>query len=132
MPRKFSENVKERVRRRANFLCKYCHTDERWQLVQFTIDYIKPISAGGSDEFENLALACFHCNRRKSDKQVVFDSQTDSEILIFNPRKMIWLEHFYWSNDSLLILPQSAIGRLTIELLELNRFRIVQIRQDDI
>ena len=132
MPRKFSENIKEKVRRRADFLCEYCHTDERWQLVQFTIDHIIPTSVGGGNEIENLALACFHCNRRKSDKQIVFDEQTNSGILIFNPRKMIWREHFRWSKDGLRIIYQTEIGRVTIALLDLNRFRIIQIRQDDI
>jgi len=89
LPRKFSRFIQEKVRRRANFLCEYCHTDERWQLVQFTIDHIIPISEGGIGELENLALACFHCNRKKSDKQSVSDSQTNSIIPLFNPQKML-------------------------------------------
>ncbi len=83
MPRKISETVRTEVRRRARFLCEYCHTDERWQLVQFTIDHIIPLAADGDHEIENIALACFHCNRRKSDKQTIFDLQTNSEKLIY-------------------------------------------------
>ncbi len=132
MPRKFSRFIQEKVRRRANFLCEYCHTDERWQLVQFTIDHIIPISEGGTGELENLALACFHCNRKKSDKQSVSDSQTNSIIPLFNPQKMLWNEHFIWSEDGLRIISLTEIGRVTIELLKLNRERILQIRQDDI
>jgi 5-methylcytosine-specific restriction endonuclease McrA len=132
LPRKFSRFIQEKVRRRANFLCEYCHTDERWQLVQFTIDHIIPISEGGTGELENLALACFHCNRKKSDKQSVSDSQTNSIIPLFNPQKMLWNEHFIWSEDGLRIISLTEIGRVTIELLKLNRERILQIRQDDI
>lgn len=132
MPRKLSEFVREEVRQRANFLCEYCHTDERWQLVQFTIDHIVPVSSGGSDELENLTLACFHCNRRKSNKQSVFDTQSNSEIPLFNPRQMSWSTHFLWSADSLQIIPLTETGRVTVELLELNRLRILQIRQDDV
>ncbi|WP_229490518.1 HNH endonuclease [Nostoc favosum] len=27
-----------------------------------------PLSLGGTDFLENLALACFHCNRRKTNR----------------------------------------------------------------
>lgn len=132
LPPKIPPTLREEVRRRANFLCEYCHTDERWQLVQFTIDHIIPLSEGGKTSIENLALACFHCNRKKSNKQSVVDSTTNIEIRLFNPRAMIWNDHFIWSIDGLKLFPQTDIGRATIELLQLNRDRILQIRQDDI
>lgn len=120
------------MRRRAKFLCEYCHTDEHWQLVEFTIDHIIPLSAGGVTELENLALACFHCNRRKSDKQSIWDKQTNTEIIIYNPRLMKWSEHFIWSADGVRIIPQTEIGTITIKFLKLNRERILQIRYDDV
>jgi hypothetical protein len=45
---------------------------------------------------------------------------------------MLWAEHFIWSADGLQMLPRSEIGRATIELLELNRERILRLRQDDV
>ena len=45
---------------------------------------------------------------------------------------MSWLTHFLWSADSLQIIPLTETGRVTVELLELNRLRILQIRQDDV
>ncbi len=94
MPRKISAPVREQVRQRAAFLCEYCHTDEHWQLVPFTVDHILPASEGGSDTLENLALACFHCNRHKSDKQTVFDAITEKEILLFNLMKSMTASFF--------------------------------------
>lgn len=131
MPPKLSANIRSDVRERAKFLCEYCNTDERWQLILFTIDHVVPLAEGGTDEMENLALACFHCNRKKSNKQVVVDSATEEIIPIFNPRDMIWNEHFGWSPDYLRIVPKTDCGKVTIELLQLNRDRILQIRQDD-
>jgi len=96
LPPKLSSELRESIRERANSLCEYCHTKERWQLVQFTVDHITPTAQGGADEPGNLALACFHCNRRKSDKQAVRDPQTDRVILLFNPRTIVWKEHFGW------------------------------------
>ncbi len=129
MSRKISEDVRDQVRRRANFLCEYCHTNERWQYVSFTIDHIIP---NDNDSIGNLALACFHCNRRKSNKISVFDGQSDKEVPLFNPRKDIWKEHFEWSEDKIFIIPKTEIGRITVALLNLNRERILQIRLVDV
>ncbi len=126
MPRKISPFLQFKVRKRAKYLCEYCHADERWQFVTFTIDHILPISDGGADSLENLALACFHCNRHKSNKQII------GEFQIFNPRQMAWNEHFTWSKDTLRILAKTKIGEATIELLKFNRERLLQIRADDL
>ena len=95
-------------------------------MIPFTVDHIIPISKGGSDDLDNLALACFHCNRHKSDKQSL------NKIPISNPRKMIWNEHFSWSENFVKIIPKTETGRITIELLKLNRRRICEIRLADI
>lgn len=129
MSRKISENLREQVRRRANFLCEYCHTNERWQYVRFTIDHILP---NDDDSIENLALACFHCNRLKSNKTEIFDSEENNSVPIFNPRQQNWNDHFVWSSDGLQIIPKTSIGRITIELLQLNRERILHIRRADV
>jgi hypothetical protein len=99
-------------------------------LSRLTTSYL--FYEGGEDTLENLALACFHCNRYKSNKQSVWDAISQIEVLLFNPRRMLWAEHFIWSADGLRLLPQSEIGRVTIELLALNRARILRIRQDDV
>ncbi len=129
MSRKISEDARKTVRQRAGFLCEYCHTSERWQYVSFTIDHIIP---NDDNSIENLALACFHCNRRKSNKTSVFDAQSDEEISLFNPRKDIWKEHFEWSKDKIFIVSKTEIGRITVDLLNLNRARILQIRLADV
>lgn len=128
---KLATQLRELVRQRAAYLCEYCKTNERWQYVRFTIDHVVPVRAGGSDAFENLALACFHCNRRKSNRQTAIDPVTSEEVRLFNPREDDWLNHFSWSSDGLEILARTAAARATIELLEMNRARIVEIRRAD-
>lgn len=132
MPRKFPPAARRLVRERANYLCEYCHTSEHWQAVRFTIDHVLPVAGGGEDTTENLALACFHCNRRKSDKQSAFEAETGETVPLFNPRKHNWSDHFIWSPDGVRIAPQTAIGRVTVSLLELNRERILFIRAADV
>lgn len=129
MSHKIPKNIREQVRRRAKFLCEYCHTNERWQYVRFTIDHILP---NEDNSIENLALACFHCNRRKSNKTSIFDEKFNREIPLFNPRRDLWSEHFAWSEDKIYVVPKTEIGRVTSDLLELNRDRILHIRLADV
>lgn len=119
------------VRRRAGFLCEYCHTDERWQYVPFTVDHVRPLRLGGTDDLDNLALACFQCNRRKSDLLSAPDPETSTSVPLFNPRLQSWSEHFAWSSDMTQIVGLSAAGRATITTLDMNRRRIRDIRAAD-
>lgn len=132
MPRKFSAFIQTQVRQRANRLCEYCHTNERWQYVYFTIDHVIPVTENGSNSIDNLALACFFCNRRKSGKQRAVDPESSGETFIFNPRTNNWAEHFIWSADGLQIIPLTDIGRATVELLKFNRERVLLIREADV
>lgn len=130
-PRKLSSEVQEEVRLRAHYLCEYCHTNEQWQYVRFTIDHVSPVAEGGGDTPKNLALACFHCNRRKSSKQTALDPYTGTMVSIFNPRSQLWAEHFSWSGTGLEVIPLTDTGRATVALLDLNRERILKIRKAD-
>jgi 5-methylcytosine-specific restriction endonuclease McrA len=59
------DTTKEFIRRRANYLCEYCHSPESICTTEFTVDHVIPKSVGGSDKVENLALACRRCNERR-------------------------------------------------------------------
>jgi HNH endonuclease len=130
--RKISEVVQLQVRQRANFLCEFCHACEKWQYVRFTVDHTVPFSLGGTDRLENLALACFHCNRQKTNRSMVLEADSGIEVALFNPRRDVWNEHFMWSADRLRIVGVSAIGRVTVVALDLNRERVIAIRQADL
>jgi hypothetical protein len=128
---KVSIEIQEFVRQRAAGLCEYCHTQECWQYVRFTVDHVVPLSKGGTDDQTNLALACFHCNRRKSNHMTAIDSETGDEAALYNPRKHIWQDHFIWSVDGLSIIGLTSIGRATVTALEFNRERVLNIRSAD-
>lgn len=132
MSHKISVAVQEEVRRRANFLCEYCHTDERWQYIRFTIDHVTPRAAGGGDESDNLALACASCNRRKSHHQTAPDPFSAEPVPLFDPRRDLWSDHFIWSADGVTILPLTPVGRATVSLLAVNNERALAIRLADL
>lgn len=112
--------VRRLVRQRAGLRCEYCHADERWQFVKFTIDHIVPQSLDGGDDDGNLALACRNCNERRSNRCHGQDPVTSEAVAIFNPRQDRWADHFAWDSDRIRIVGLTSKGRATIALLDLN------------
>ncbi|MCX6028283.1 MAG: HNH endonuclease signature motif containing protein [Chloroflexi bacterium] len=131
MHSKVPEPIRRLIRQRANYLCEYCHASEKWQYVRFTVDHIIPMKRGGLGISDNLALACFHCNRRKGDHVTAEDPVSGMEVRLFNPRQDAWAEHFVWSTDGLRIVGRTPTGRATITALEMNRSWAVSIRAAD-
>lgn len=117
------ESVRQQVRKRANFLCEYCHSPERLSANRFTIDHLMPTSLGGSDEWINLALACRRCNERRSNFLEGIDPETQQTASIFNPRYQNWNDHFSWTEKGTVIQGRSAIGRATVVRLDMNDLR---------
>ena len=130
--RKIPDSIRQQVRQRAAQLCEYCHASEQWQYVLFTVDHIVPLAQGGEDTPDNLALACFHCNRRKSAKTTAIEPQSGVEVALFNPRQNTWSEHFIWSSDKLSVIGLTLTGQATVAALDLNRSRILNIRAADL
>jgi hypothetical protein len=113
-------NMRQRIRRRANFLCEYCHSSEEASTSLFTFDHLQPQSLGGQDTEENLALACHRCNGRRYNFTEGLDPETQTLVPLFNPRLAQWSEHFIWSANGEEILGITAVGRATVERLDMN------------
>jgi hypothetical protein len=112
--------LRQAVRKKAKYLCEYCHSPEKISISRFTIDHIKPRSLGGSDDLDNLALACSRCNQRRYTFTVGTDVKTQSITSLFNPRQQEWKDHFIWTKDGTKIIGITAIGRATCQRLDLN------------
>lgn len=112
--------VRQLVRERAKFLCEYCHSPEWSSADLFTLEHILPQSKGGSDELENLALACRRCNERRYNFSTGIDSESGLEISLFQPRQQVWAEHFIWTADGIKIISITSVGRATNNRLDLN------------
>jgi HNH endonuclease len=115
-----SEFTKKYVRNRADYLCEYCHSPEKISASRFTIDHLQPRSLDGSDEEDNLALACNRCNQNRYNFVVGRDLETSTISPLFNPRNHLWQEHFIWSIDATKIIGTTAIGRATCDRLDMN------------
>lgn len=97
---------------------------------QMQVDHIWPKAKGGSDEVDNLCLACELCNQYKWTKTTGTDPESGQEIELFNPREQKWETHFVWSTDGILIYGLTACGRATVEALRLNNPLAVTVRRN--
>ena len=115
-----SSSTQELVRKRAEYRCEYCRYPEFLSTSPLTIDHIDPKSLGGSDDADNLALACRRCNERHYNFTVGTDPETKEEVTLFNPRRQKWSDHFIWSEDATKIIGLTPTGRATCNRLDLN------------
>ena len=125
---KISKFLKQQVNDRARGCCEYCRSQRQFSPSGFEIEHTTPLSRGGSDTLENFALACGDCNSHKYNKIEAIDPASGQVVPLFNPRQRPWDKHFLWSDDTLEMLPLTAIGRATIALLQTNRASVVNLR----
>jgi len=114
------KSLYEIVRQHAQFQCEYCHYPELLSSAPLSIDHIQPRSLGGSDDLNNLALACRRCNERRYNFTTGIDPETETEVALFNPRSQQWSDHFIWSANALQIIGKTSTGRATCNRLDLN------------
>ena len=66
--------IRAQVRERAANICEYCQLrQEDSPLAALHIEHIIPKVHGGSDDLDNLALACVDCNLHKGTKLAGID-----------------------------------------------------------
>ena len=114
-----NRQVRTHVRERAHNACEYCHLhqdDSPWAALH--VEHIIPKVHGGTDESDNLALACIDCNLHKGTNLTGIDPQTGQLTELFHPRRQTWDEHFELQGVHL--IGKTAAGRTTIRVLDMN------------
>ena len=115
IPDRLRRDVAELASRR----CEYCLLDERCASKSHEIDHIIAEKHGGLTSIENLCSSCFDCNRHKGSDLCSLDTETHQIVALFHPRQHTWSDHF--TLDGAMIRPLSAVGRVTVRLLQINR-----------
>ena len=123
-----SSILRRQVAEDGRFRCSYCQSQEDIAGMRFTIDHIIPKSLGGTDEMDNLCLACWDCNLAKHNHISAVDPESGELVHLFHPHQHRWVDHFEWSEDQSEIIGLTATGRATINQLHLNREWLVQSR----
>jgi 5-methylcytosine-specific restriction endonuclease McrA len=117
----------EEVWERAKGVCEYCHLPHEFDVLTFQIDHVIALKHHGTDDLENLALACFACNNHKGANIAGIDPTTGELTRLFHPRRDRWEDHFDW--DAGVLVGRTAIGRTTVDVLAVNIRHRVQLRE---
>ena len=115
-----------RVRERAAGRCEYCQLPSALHPAPFQVDHIIARQHGGTGSFDNLALACIHCNRYKGPNIAGIDPDTGGLTRLFHPRTDEWNGHFRWNGAEIVAL--SPVGRVTVSVLFMNDPEVVWLR----
>lgn len=113
-----STMLRRLVVERASESCEYCLLPMAFATHAHEPDHVVPVQYGGTSDLDNLALACFRCNRNKGPNIGSFDPVTGHLTAFFNPRKQQWFEHFTLKGSE--IIPLTAEARVTIKILQFN------------
>lgn len=117
------------IRAAAKNRCGYCRLPQYLNPSRLEIEHLLPKAAGGTDDEENLWLACRDCNLHKSSKTHAVDPQTGENSRLFNPRIDDWPEHFEFTDGGTRIKGITSCGRATTEALFLNNDHSVSVRR---
>ena len=124
-----STNLRKAVFDRAQGCCEYCLIPESLVLATHQIDHAIAEKHGGETVSENLALSCSLCNQAKGSDIASIDPDSGDTVRLYNPRKDVWAEHFLFNNETGVIQPLTAIGRVTVKLLRVNREGYLPVRK---
>lgn len=128
-PGRISRALRAKVRAAAGDRCGYCLSPQQYVLGPLEIEHIIPRAAGGTDDEENLWLACRLCNNYKATQTRATDPLTGQRVPLFNPRRHRWPRHFGWSDDGTRIIGRTAAGRATVVALQRNNVIAVLVRR---
>jgi len=96
-----SERIGVALRRvvamRARHRCEYCGMPDTATAAPHEPDHVIAVQHGGLTTSDNLAYACFECNRTKGSNIASHDPNTGKLVPLFHPRKQRWKGHFRWS-----------------------------------
>ncbi len=115
------------MKARAHGRCEYCLIDQSDTGFPHEVDHIISRKHGGESDLDNLAFACYLCNRYKGSDIASLDSLTHKLIRLFHPRQDRWEEHF--RINGAIPEPLTPTGAATAGLLRLNTAPRVVERQ---
>ena len=115
------------VRARAGGRCEYCRLpQDDSDFLPFHVEHVIPKQHGGTDEADNLCLACAECNWAKGPNLAGLH---DGKLYpLFHPRKQQWKRHFGW--EQTVLVGKTFSGKVTVQVLNINEPSRVMLREN--
>jgi hypothetical protein len=124
------ETIRDIVWRGASDRCVFCRIPQ--EATPFFTFHVEHIVAkqhiGPSDHPGGLCLACNRCNAFKGPNLTSIDPDTQEIVLLFNPRKDSWNDHFLLRRGE--VVGITPTGRATVHLLNMNAPNRVELREE--
>ena len=114
-----SVDLRKIVKIRASEECEYCLRPAMFANESYHIDHIIALKHGGWSDLDNLAWSCSFCNTWKGSDLSTYLIEEGEIVILFNPRKHRWLDHFTLSETGE-IEAKTKTGLGTIALLKMN------------
>lgn len=114
--------LRQSVRSRDDFRCRYCGVTETDVDSELTLDHFQPRANGGNDDIDNLLYCCHPCNEFKHDYW-----QTVANLRLLHPLYDTQTEHFREQDDGMLF-PLTERGGNHLRVLHLNRPELIAHR----
>lgn len=125
--RRIPTAVRVKVAQRAKGCCEYCRVPDDVGFAPHEPDHVIAEQHGGQTTADNLALACWRCNRYKGTNLASIDPDTGHREFLFDPRRDRWSEHF--KVEEAKIIGITAVGRATATLLRFNSRDRLEVRE---
>jgi HNH endonuclease len=93
------------------------------------VEHIIPQSHGGTDDLDNVALACPMCNCYKFDHILGIDDQGSDGGQLFHPRTDRWKDHFEFDSETLQVRGNTKKGQGTVNRLRMNDAPQIEVRK---
>jgi hypothetical protein len=121
--------IRALVRERAADRCEYCGLrQEELPLTAFHVEHVIPRQHGGSDDPQNLALACHHCNFHKGPNLSGIDPESGAIVPLYHPRREVWEQHF--ALQDVMVVGLTPTGRATVRVLLMNSPTRLELRRE--
>lgn len=127
MRQAISEKNRLFVAHRADFRCEYCriHTDDLF--LSFHIDHIIPLKHGGTNDPDNLAYTCPHCNQYKGSDFVTLLNDFTDVVLLYHSRTDSWAAHFETVAGE--IVAKTRTGQASVKIFRFNQPDLIILRR---
>ncbi len=120
--------TRQLVRQRAGNRCEYCLLRQEQSGLSHHVEHIVAKQHGGTDDPDNLALACNRCNAHKGPNLTGIDPATGQVVSLFHPRREVWSDHLEFHGPRIVGL--SPTGRASVHVLAMNDERRIERRAE--
>lgn len=121
------EALRALVWERAGGRCEYCQLHQsEYEFQTFHVEHIIAKQHGGSDDPDNLCLACSEYNWAKGPNLAgLLDGKLSP---LFHPRRQKWKRHFDW--EGTIIVGKTKSGIVTVQMLDMNNASRIMLREN--